>query len=43
MGRRERTDGKGDGSPMKIVLLESLGISDELLATYAKKLEEKGH
>lgn len=28
---------------MKIVLLESLGISDELLATYAKKLEEKGH
>ena len=28
---------------MKIVLLESLGISDELLATYAKKLKEKGH
>ena len=28
---------------MKIVLLESLGISGELLATYAKKLEEKGH
>ena len=28
---------------MKIVLLESLGISDELLESYAKKLEEKGH
>ena len=27
---------------MKIVLLESLGISDELLATYAKKLEAAG-
>ena len=27
---------------MKIVLLESLGISDELLESYAKKLEEKG-
>lgn len=28
---------------MEIVLLESLGISRELLDSYAKKLEEKGH
>lgn len=28
---------------MKIVLLESLGVRDELMAEYVKPLTEKGH